>query len=240
MEQNPVLSAHGLERAFGPAPVLRGVTLSLAQGEIYGLLGPNGAGKTTLLKLLAGLLRPDAGAARVCGLEVEENRSAALAQLGILIETPMFYDHLSAAENLELHLAYMGKAGDVPAALARVGLADTGRKPVGSFSLGMRQRLALARAIVHRPRVLLLDEPLNGLDPVVVGELRQLFQSLSGEGLAILMSSHILSEVLHTAHRVGVLSQGRLVLEERVSTLQAAHPWDLEDYLVGQMAGGVR
>ena len=240
MEQNPVLSAHGLERAFGPAPVLRGVTLSLAQGEIYGLLGPNGAGKTTLLKLLAGLLRPDAGAARVCGLEVEENRSAALAQLGILIETPMFYDHLSAAENLELHLAYMGKAGDVPAALARVGLADTGRKPVGSFSLGMRQRLALARAIVHRPRVLLLDEPLNGLDPVVVGELRQLFQSLSGEGLAILMSSHILSEVLNTAHRVGVLSQGRLVLEERVSTLQAAHPWDLEDYLVGQMAGGVR
>lgn len=240
MEQNPVLSAHGLERAFGPAPVLRGVTLSLAQGEIYGLLGPNGAGKTTLLKLLAGLLRPDAGAARVCGLEVEENRSTVLAQLGILIETPVFYDHLSAAENLELHLAYMGREGDVPAALARVGLADAGRKPVGSFSLGMRQRLALARAIVHRPRVLLLDEPLNGLDPVVVGELRQLFQSLAGEGLAILMSSHILSEVLHTAHRVGVLSQGRLVLEERVSTLQAAHPWDLEDYLVGQMAGGVR
>lgn len=240
MEQNPVLSARGLERAFGPAPVLRGVTLSLAQGEIYGLLGPNGAGKTTLLKLLAGLLRPDAGAAQVCGLEVEENRSAVLAQLGILIETPVFYDHLSAAENLELHLAYMGRVGDVPAALARVGLADTGRKPVGSFSLGMRQRLALARAIVHHPRVLLLDEPLNGLDPVVVGELRQLFQSLAGEGLAILMSSHILSEVLHTAHRVGVLSQGRLVLEERVSALQAAHPWDLEDYLVGQMAGGVR
>lgn len=238
--EETLLSARALARGYGGTAVLRNITLELTAGEVYGLLGPNGAGKTTLLKLLAGLLVPDSGTASVCGLDVVRDRSAALAEVGLLIETPEFYDHLSARDNLELHLACMGREGDISAALERVGLEAAGEKPVGRFSLGMRQRLALARAIVHRPRVLLLDEPLNGLDPVAASWLRRLLSELSGEGAAVLMSSHILGEVLHTAHRIGVLSRGRLVLEGRVSDLQAERPDDLEDYLVGQMAGGVR
>lgn len=228
-----------LSRAFDGYMALERVTCSIPAGQIYGLLGPNGAGKTTLLKILAGLLTPTRGAARVCGLDVEEDRQKVLALVGSLIEVPVFYDHLSARVNLSIHLAYMGAEGDISAALAQVGLENMGEKPVGKLSLGMRQRLAMARAMVHRPRVLLLDEPLNGLDPIAIGEMRDLFRQLAAEGTTLVVSSHILSEVEQTAHRVGVLAGGRLVLEENMETLKTAHPQDLETFLVERMRGGV-
>ena len=228
-----------LSRDFGGQRALSRVTCTIPAGGIYGLLGPNGAGKTTLLKILAGLLKPTSGQALVCGLDVGERQREVLGQIGTLIETPCFYDHLSAVDNLALHLAYMGREGDVPA-LARVGLENVGNKPVGLFSLGMRQRLAIARAMVHRPRVMLLDEPLNGLDPIAIGSLRELLCQLEEEGLTLVVSSHILSEVEHTARRVGVLSRGKLVLEADMDRLKAEHPQDLEDYLIGQMSGGAK
>lgn len=236
----PNIKLRELSRNFGGQRALAQVTCTIPEGEIYGLLGPNGAGKTTLLKILAGLLKPTTGQALVCGLDVMEQRREVLGQVGTLIETPCFYDHLSAADNLEIHLAYMGREGDVSAALERVGLEETGNKPVGQFSLGMRQRLAIARAMVHRPRVMLLDEPLNGLDPIAIGSLRELLLSLQDEGVTLVVSSHILSEVEHTARRVGVLSRGKLVMEADMDRLKAEHPRDLEDYLIGQMGGGAK
>ena len=238
--KKPVIEVSALSRSFGEEEVLHSVSLSIPSGEIYGLLGPNGAGKTTLIKILAGLLAPTAGTAEICGLDVAEHRTQVLSRVGTLIETPVFYDHLSARDNLEIHLAYMEREGDITAALTRVGLEHTGAKPVSRFSLGMRQRLALARTIVHQPEVLLLDEPLNGLDPIAIGEMRRLVQSLAAEGMSILLSSHILREVEHTASRIGVLSHGRLVLEEQVEALKASHPDDLEDFLVTQMSGGAK
>lgn len=229
-----------LGRDFGGRPALCGLSCTIPGGQIYGLLGPNGAGKTTLLKILAGLLSPTSGQALVCGLDVARQRQAVLGQVGTLIETPRFYDHLTAADNLEIHLAYMGREGDVGAALARVGLENVGRKPVGQFSLGMRQRLAIARAMVHRPRVMLLDEPTNGLDPIAMGSLRQLLLQLEAEGVTLVVSSHILSQVEHTARRVGVLNRGRLVLQADMQQLKAEHPEDLKDYLIGQMGGGAK
>ena len=235
--QQPVLEAAHLTRVFDRREVLSDVSFQLPAGQVCGVLGPNGAGKTTLLKLLSGLLRPTAGHSSVCGFDSVGDRGRALGRLGLLIETPVFYDHLSAGENLALHLAYMGAEGDIPAALDQVGLAGARDQSVGQFSLGMRQRLAMARALVHRPRVLLLDEPLNGLDPVAIRELRELFRRLAGEGVALLVSSHILSEVEQTADRVLVLTEGRLTMDASMADLRAAHPADLEAYLIAHMKG---
>ena len=162
-----VISASNLTKTFLGKEVIRNCTFFVERGSIYGFLGRNGAGKTTVLKLLLGLLKPSAGTASVLGLDSVRDNEAILRRTGSLIETPIFYEHLSAADNLRLHLAYMGiDDTDVEPTLCRVGLPGTGSQPVSTFSLGMRQRLAIARAIIHRPEVLILDEPVNGLDPV--------------------------------------------------------------------------
>ncbi len=233
----PAVEAVDLTRVFGAREVLSGLSFSVPAGQVCGVLGVNGVGKTTLLKLLSGLLRPSAGWASVCGFDSVKDRREVLGVLGLLIETPVFYDHLSARENLELHLGYMGAEGDIPAALARMGLLDAKERPVGRFSLGMRQRLAVARALVHRPRVLLLDEPLGGLDPAAIREMRTLLRDLAREGMTLLVSSHLLGEVEQTADRVLVLSRGRLALDASMAELRSAHPEDLEDHLIACMKG---
>ena len=224
------------EKSFGGVFVLKRITLSLASGEIYGLLGPNGAGKTTLLKLAAGLMRPDAGQVRVCGRAPWTQREV-LGEIGVLIETPCFYDHRTVWENLSIHLDELGREGDRFETLERVGLAERRDQRVKTLSLGMRQRLAIARAIVHRPKLLLLDEPLNGLDPVAMEELRTLLTQLAQEGTAILLSSHLLGEVERVAHRIGVLTQGELVLEEPMPALRERYGERLERELLGAMKG---
>lgn len=237
--QTPIaVKTTALSKAFEGREVLCPCTLAVNQGAIYGILGPNGAGKTTLLKLIAGLLHPTQGYAEVCGIAVSTDRAGYLRRIGCLIETPCFYDHLSARENLSIHLSYMGCAGDIERSLRLVGLENTGEQPVSQFSLGMRQRLGIARTIAHNPSVLLLDEPINGLDPIAIREMRQLFHALRENGVTILLSSHILTEVEQTVDRVAVLSQGRMVLEEEMDQLKAAHPDDLEDYLISKMNGG--
>ena len=235
-----VISASNLTKTFPGKEVIRNCTFSVEQGSIYGLLGRNGAGKTTVFKLLLGLLKPSAGTAGVLGLDSVRDNEAILRRTGSLIETPIFYEHLSAADNLRLHLAYMGiEDTDVEPTLCRVGLPNTGSQPVSAFSLGMRQRLAIARAILHRPEVLILDEPVNGLDPVGMKDMRMLFRHLvKEEGMSILMSSHLLSEVEQIADCVGVIVDGSIVREAKMADLRKQHPSDLEDYLISLIQGG--
>ena len=168
-----------LAKSFAGREGLRPCSLTVERGTLYALLGKNGAGKTTLFKLLLGFLRPTAGSAAVLGLDCLRQTAEVLRHTGCLIETPVFYEHLSAAENLRLHLACMECSADPAPLLARVGLDCADDRPVRAYSLGMRQRLALARALSHRSEVLILDEPFNGLDPVGQREMAALFRQLS-------------------------------------------------------------
>lgn len=230
-----ILKVNGVEKHYGPVQVLRQCSLEIQAGEIYGLLGVNGAGKTTLMKLILGLQKLDGGSIFVLGQEVRDG-TAYLAQVGSVIETPSFYEHLTAQELLAMHLAYLGRAGDIAGTLQRVGLGEE-RRPIRQFSLGMKQRLGLARAILHRPRLLLLDEPLNGLDPVAILDMRTVLGELAEEGTAILLSSHIVGELRHSAGRIGVLAGG--VIRQEFSTAEklAEYGDGFEDYVVGRMRG---
>lgn len=213
--------------------------MHVEKGMIYGFLGTNGAGKTTVFKLLSGLLIPTIGKVRVLGMDIVSRRPDILSQIGTLIETPIFYEHLSAEENLKIHLAYMGKEdGDIEDILSKVGLENTGIQPVSTFSLGMRQRLAIARAIVHKPKLLILDEPINGLDPMGIREMRDLFFNLAkAYGMTLLISSHILTEIEHIADTIGVIVKGNIVREVSMDKVRAEYPSGLEDYFMDIMTG---
>lgn len=231
----------GLCKAFQGREIIRNCSLNVEQGSIYGFLGANGAGKTTVFKLLTGLLTPTTGEALVLGKDITAHKFELLKSIGSLIETPIFYEHLSAKENLEIHLAYMGvdQAG-TEAALSQVGLPGTSSQPVSEFSLGMRQRLAIARAIVHQPRLLILDEPVNGLDPMGIREMRELFRSLAAEqGMTILLSSHVLSEIEHIADKIGIIADGTVIQEVMLEELKKDKAIDLEEYFFSVVKGGI-
>lgn len=240
MNTQKVIQVNNLTKCFGEKEVLRDCSMTLSRGTIYGLLGMNGAGKTTLFKLLTGLLCPDYGSIEILGSDMLKERDKMLARIGSLIEAPVFYEHLSAHKNLELHLSYMGTAGmGAEKALQMVGLTGIGEKAVSAFSLGMRQRLGIARAIVHEPELLVLDEPINGLDPVGIKQMRELFVNLVREKkTTILFSSHILSETEHIADTVGVLSGGKIVDEADLKELKERKQGSLEDYFFTLMTGG--
>lgn len=240
MNTQKVIQVNNLTKCFGEKEVLRDCSMTLSRGTIYGLLGMNGAGKTTLFKLLTGLLCPDYGSIEILGSDMQKERDKMLARIGSLIEAPVFYEHLSARKNLELHLSYMDTAGmGAEKALQMVGLTGIGEKAVSAFSLGMRQRLGIARAIVHEPELLVLDEPINGLDPVGIKQMRELFVNLVKEKkTTILFSSHILSETEHIADTVGVLSGGKIVDEADLKELKERKQGSLEDYFFTLMTGG--
>ena len=237
-----ILQMRNVAKVFDGREMIHGMNLSVERGMIYGPLGVNGAGKTTTFKMITGLLRPDSGEIIFSGTSVSGQDKEFLREMGILIETPVFYEHLSARENLELHLQYMGCGVDkIEEVLNRAGLQNTGRQPVSKFSLGMRQRLAIARAISHEPKLLVLDEPVNGLDPVGIRQMRELFLSLAREsGMALLISSHILSEIEHVADWVGVLADGSIAKEVSMAQVRKDCPEGLEDYFFNIMRGGVR
>lgn len=240
MNTQKVIQVNNLTKCFGEKEVLRDCSMTLSRGTIYGLLGMNGAGKTTLFKLLTGLLCPDYGSIEILGSDMLKERDKMLARIGSLIEAPVFYEHLSAHKNLELHLSYMDTAGmGAEKALQMVGLTGIGKKAVSAFSLGMRQRLGIARAIVHEPELLVLDEPINGLDPMGIKQMRELFVNLVREKkTTILFSSHILSETEHIADTVGVLSGGKIVDEADLKELKERKQGSLEDYFFTLMTGG--
>lgn len=233
----PILQIKNLTKEFDGKIILNNNSLDVSEGEVIGLLGVNGAGKTTLLKLLSGFLEPTEGNIIIMGNDPWKGRDKVLRYLGILIETPIFYDHLTAKENLTIHLEYMGAEADIDDILNSVGLDDVEKKPVSKFSLGMKQRLSIARAISHKPKILLLDEPINGLDPVAIANMRELFLNLSNKGTTIILSSHILGEILLTAESIAVISKGKLEHLGYIESLKQQYSNNLENYLIERMRG---
>lgn len=218
-----VVETRDLRRRFGPTLAVDGVSLTVPKGCVYGFMGRNGAGKTTTLKMLLGLVRPDAGTIRIAGRDVLADRLGAARCMGALLEAHGFYAHLSGRENLDLSRSLLGlKRSELDRVLDIVGLAaDAGRR-VGGYSLGMRQRLGIARALLGSPEVLILDEPTNGLDPDGIADMREFLRTLPARANAtVLLSSHLLGEVEQVADRVGIIHQGRLVLEDDLATLRA-------------------
>jgi ABC-2 type transport system ATP-binding protein len=221
-----LITTQNLTKRFGHIEAVREVTLDVREGDRYGLLGPNGSGKTTLVRMLLGLVYATSGSISVLGEPIPRHVSRVLPEIGALIEEPAAYPHLSGRVNLRL-LDAAGPRGSrrtrrrrVDEALEQVGLAGIDRRPVRSYSLGMRQRLGLAAALVRRPRLLILDEPTNGLDPRGIRDIRDLLIGLNDSGVTIFLSSHLLPEVSALCTRIGVLDSGRLVLEEQLAALQ--------------------
>ena len=205
--QHAILTKN-LSKSYGRTPALQDVCLRVPVGTVYALLGPNGAGKSTTLAILLGLLPASAGSVELFG---EPWKRDALGHIGASINGPALYAHLSARENLEVHARLLGLSPRrIGEALERVGLGDTGRKPAGKFSTGMKSRLALAIALLNKPDLLILDEPQNGLDPEGIRELRTLLRDYAGEGCTVLVSSHLLGEVVQLADEIGVIAHGRL------------------------------
>ena len=239
MNKSLAVQTKKLTKVFPGNEAVKNCSINVERGTIYGLLGPNGAGKTTLFKIISGLLTPTMGNAQVLGKDIVSERDIILSEIGTIIETPIFYEHLSAAENLGIHLAYMKKKpGDIDAVLSKVGLSNTGVQPVSKFSLGMRQRLAIARAIIHKPELLILDEPINGLDPMGIREMRDFFIALVKEqNMTLLISSHILTEIEHIADTIGIIKDGTIVREVSMAELKSESPSGLEDYFMDIMTG---
>jgi len=195
--------------------------MTVPTGAIYGFLGPNGAGKTTTLRLILGLLRRQSGQIHVFGQGLEHNRAAVLSRIGSSIEVPSIYDALTAAENLEVwRLAFGCDRSRIGTVLELVGLTETGAKRASQFSLGMKQRLAIAIALLHQPRLLILDEPTNGLDPHGIIEVRKLLRKLNQEqGITVLVSSHLLSEIEKLVTHLGIINRGRMAFEGTLAEL---------------------
>ncbi|HEY5822898.1 MAG TPA: ATP-binding cassette domain-containing protein [Cyclobacteriaceae bacterium] len=200
---------------------LANINLEVNRGDIYGFLGPNGSGKTTTLSLLLGLLKNQQGTIEILGKELQYHRQQVLRKVGSLIENPSLYSHLTANENLEVYRGIYGASkARVQDVLSIAGLKDVGKKTVKQFSLGMKQRLSLALALLPKPELLILDEPTNGLDPAGILELRSLIRKLNEEeGITFLISSHILSEVEKIVNRVGIIYKGRMRFQGSLEVL---------------------
>src|SRR6476661_8866233 len=218
---SPAIETHGLGKAFGSRTALAGVDLTVPRGCAFGFLGANGAGKTTLIRLLLGLAQPTSGHMRVLGHDLPGERAAALARVGAIIEEPRFHPHLSGRENLHIHAAARDRTahGRIDGALERVGLGARGDNRVKGYSLGMRQRLGVARCLLTDPELLILDEPLNGLDPAGILEFRGLIRELVAEGRTVLLSSHLLDEVEKTCDIVAIVDQGKVVAQGTIHEL---------------------
>jgi ABC-2 type transport system ATP-binding protein len=222
-----VITTRGLVKRFGRLRAVDGIDLDVREGDIYGFLGANGSGKTTTVRMLLGLVLPTDGEIELLGARMPRAGRRVLPRVGALIEGPAHYGHLSGRENLRL-LDASGPGGPrrtrrnrIEEVLEQVGLAGVGRRPVKAYSLGMRQRLGLAGALLRRPELLVLDEPTNGLDPQGIAEVRALLLDLHRGGTTVFLSSHLLAEVEQLCTRVGVLDRGRLVLQDELARLTA-------------------
>jgi ABC-2 type transport system ATP-binding protein len=223
MSATPV-EARGLVKRYGEVTAVDDVDLTVGAGEVYGYLGPNGAGKTTSLRMLLGLIRPDAGSAKLFGRDPLVEGARALDGVAGFVEAPRFYPYLSGRRNLELVAALDGgdAAARIGEALDTVELTDRAKDRVGGYSHGMRQRLGIAAALVREPRLLLLDEPTTGLDPGGMRDMRRLVRRLADQGITVLLSSHLMGEVEELCDRVAIVRTGRVVYEGSLSELLAS------------------
>ncbi|WP_026487305.1 lantibiotic protection ABC transporter ATP-binding protein [Caldanaerobius polysaccharolyticus] len=225
-----ILETKNLKKFYGKQLAVNDVSLKVPKGSIYGLLGPNGAGKSTILKMLTGLLRPSSGEIIVFGEPWQRNH---LERIGALIESPALYGNLTAFENLLVHAKLMALPKErIYQVLETVGLKDTGKKLVAQFSMGMKQRLGIAIALFGCPELLILDEPTNGLDPIGIQELRELIRSFPKSGITVILSSHMLSEVSQLVDYIGIISDGELKYQGKIS-----HDEDLEGLFMNVVRG---
>lgn len=211
-----IMDTNALTKQYGTQVVVNKLNMNVKKGEIYALLGRNGAGKTTTLRMIMGLLKPTSGEVRIFGEKLNTNNSKVFQRIGALIEAPSFYENLTAQENLELIASLRGIHNEnaINSALILVGLECENKKKVGKFSLGMKQRLGIALALMHEPELIILDEPTNGLDPIGIQQIRVLIRDLCNQkNTTFLISSHILSEVEQLADRIGIIEKGNLLEE---------------------------
>jgi ABC-2 type transport system ATP-binding protein len=209
-----LLQTAQLSKRYGKHYAVNRVEMKVRERTIYGLLGPNGAGKSTILKLIAGLIRPTEGEIL---FEGRPWKRSDLGRIGALIESPALYGNLTARENLKVHTTLLGLPDQrIDEVLEVVDLTDTGKKKVSRFSLGMKQRLGIAIALLKTPKLLILDEPTNGLDPIGIQELRRLIRAFPEQGMTVILSSHVLSEVEQIADDIGIISEGKLLHQEKI------------------------
>ena len=211
-----ILQTNNITKTIGGKDLVKNVNLHIKKGEIYGFLGPNGAGKTTVMKMITNLWKPTGGNIEIFGETLTPQSYEVLKRMGSIIEFPTFYNHMTGYENLRLHCEYMGyyKHDSIENALDMLDLTDAAQKPVKNYSLGMKERLGIARAILCKPELLILDEPTNGLDPAGMKQIRDLLKTLCEEyGITIMVSSHILSEIESIADTIGVINHGMMIKE---------------------------
>ncbi len=219
---NGMLEVKNLYKSFGDKPILTDVTIDVAPGDVFGFLGPNGAGKTTTVRVILGLVRPDRGAITINGHGIRDHFKQAISHVGAVVETPRFYPYLSGYQNIaqaaNLHRGVAkSKIDDV---IRMVGLRERAQDLVGTYSLGMKQRLGIARTLVNDPQLIFLDEPMNGLDPEGMMEVRDLIKNLSADrGITFFMTSHLLHEVEQLCNRIAILNEGRIVIQGMVGQL---------------------
>lgn len=224
MDKNYIIETKNLTKQYGSQKSVADLNIHVQRGRIYGLLGRNGAGKTTTMKMLLGLTKPTSGEVKIWGKPLQENEKKLLPRIGSLIESPGFYPNLTATENLRIFAALRGVPNNhaIKDALDLVGLPYKDKKLFSQYSLGMKQRLAIALAVMHDPELLILDEPINGLDPIGIAEVRSFIRELcDARGKTILISSHILSEISLLADDVGIIDHGKLLEEESLKELEA-------------------
>ena len=218
-----ILQTNRLSKKIGSKMLVTDVDIHIRKGEIYGFLGPNGAGKTTVMKMITNLWKPASGTIELFGERLTPKSYDVLKRMGSIIEFPVFYDHMTGRENLQLHCEYMGyyNTGSVENAMQMLNLTDAADQLVRNYSLGMKERLGIARAVMCKPELLILDEPTNGLDPAGMKQIRDLLKMLSSEyGITIMISSHILSEVESIADTVGIIHHGRMMKEIRMQDIE--------------------
>ena len=241
---SPAIEVLGVRHSYGPREVLHGLDLSIDAGEIFGFLGHNGAGKTTAMNILTTLIAPTSGTALVCGHEVVADRAKVTGCIGYLPAEVRLYGHMTALENLEFFAKLSGTSHPRRAAMEALDYLDCanlGRRRLAALSTGLRQRIGIAQAIVHRPQVLFLDEPTTGLDPIGVRQLRETIIGLNRDlGMTVFMNTHLLSEVARTCTTIGVLNQGELIYKDTIEETTRRFPDEesLEDIYVRMGTAG--
>ncbi|MED4205173.1 ABC transporter ATP-binding protein [Neobacillus mesonae] len=240
MEKKITLAVKDLRKVIGRREIIKGLTFELREGEVFGFLGPNGAGKTTTIRMLVGLIKPTSGSIQICGSNIAADFQGALKNLGCIVENPELYPYLSGYNNL-LHFARMldGVGEDrIKEVTELVGLSERIHDKVKTYSLGMRQRLGIAQALLGNPKVLILDEPTNGLDPAGIREMREFIRYLAEhEGLSVLVSSHLLSEIQLLCDRVAIIAKGAIIRTDTVHKLLANREkmvWRMEPAMKGK------
>ena len=221
-----ILQTNQVTKQIGKKALVHDIDIHVRKGEIYGFLGPNGAGKTTMMKMITNLWKPTSGSIELFGKPLTPKSYEILKRMGSIIEFPTFYDHMTGRENLLLHSRYMGFStpGSIERALELLDMKDAADRPVKGYSLGMKERLGIVRAILCDPELLILDEPTNGLDPAGMKQIRQLLKKLCAQqGITIVISSHILSEIENIADTVGILHHGRMLKEISMKDIEAAN-----------------